>query len=155
MIHRLIANLKTGATTYRTGLLQAKAYRLLKQTTSQALRKYHISTLDWAMLGLLYDHPKGLRFNVVAKTLSVEAAFVTALAEELVTKKLLIITPDPQDRRAKVITLTAHARALVPEIEKVLRQSVKGLLSGIQRRSLLTYLDVLARIVDNAESSSR
>ena len=55
--------------TYRVGLLQAKAYRVLKHHTAKALSEFNISHIEWAFLGLLYDAPKGMRSSALAKEL--------------------------------------------------------------------------------------
>lgn len=47
---------KKGLTTYNTGIIQAKAYRALRTAISSALKKYHLTMSEWALLGTIYDN---------------------------------------------------------------------------------------------------
>ncbi len=138
---------------YRVGLLQTKAYRVLKQHTAQALEQYDISTVEWAFLGLLNDQREGLRMNIVAQELGVEAPFVTQMMHKLDKTKYLEYKQDPQDSRAKLIMLTDDGKQFVDSTEKHLRQALKPLLKDIGINGILTYLEVLQKIVDNSKKS--
>ncbi len=81
-------------TTYNTGLLQTKAYRILKSHTTELLRPYGITTIEWAFLGVLKDHKQGLRAVTIAQIIGVEQPFVTVLSNHLKKKQLVQIAPD-------------------------------------------------------------
>lgn len=138
--------------TYTIGLHQAKAYRILKQTTAAALEKYHLSPLDWALMGLLLENKAGIRPSELAETLGVEAPFVTVLVDQLKQKKLVMRQKDPNDRRARLIVLSAAGRRKVEVIERDLRQSTKHLLQGLSPSEVLTYVKTLKTIVANAHT---
>lgn len=140
-----LANIKT----YAIGLDQAKAYRILKHVTSQALEKYSLSPLDWALLGLLSDQKNGLRPSEIAELLGVEAPFVTVIVDELQTKKMVVRKKDAVDRRAKLVTLTAHGHRRVLLIENQLRQATKGLMKGVSPQEIIAYMKVLKAIIAN------
>ena len=44
-----------GLTTYNTGIVQAKAYRAMRISLTNALKKYNLSMSEWALLGTIYD----------------------------------------------------------------------------------------------------
>ena len=137
--------------TYHTGLMQAKAYRALKKHTRTMLQQYQLSTLDWALLGLLREATKGMRSLTIATDLGVEQPFVTVMLAKLKEKDLVTIVPDPSDGRAKLVTLTQKAKKLMPEIEKILRKSVSPLLQGASVQEVIMYVKVLEIIVANAK----
>lgn len=153
MIKKLMLKLITNTdslTTYKTGLMQAKAYRSLKQVTSKALEPYKLSSLDWALLGLLFDSPEGFKLVEIAELLGVESPFVTVLIDGLEEKGLVTRTVKAEDKRAKIITLTDKSREMIPVIEKDLLSYTKVLLKGASVSEVIAYIKVLSKIVENS-----
>lgn len=144
--------IKTTLTTYGVGLLQAKVYRILKSFTAKVLKKYRISTIEWAMLGLLYENSAGMRYVAIAKEIGVEAPFVSHLVDTLTKKDLIEIQADELDKRAKKVLLNAKGNELVGEVEKVLRQEIKKLLKGASPQGVIGYLKTMEKIVQNGEA---
>ncbi len=137
-------------TTYQTGLLQAKAYRILKQNTNSILSSQHeITSTGWAFLGFLYDNPDGVRLSDCANELGVEGAFITPLAGSLKKKGLIAYETAPDDARVKRATLTPLGKKFVAETEKVVRDQMKKLVKDVSIRDLMGYLKVLQAIVKN------
>jgi DNA-binding MarR family transcriptional regulator len=137
-------------TTYQVGLLQTKAYRVLKQHTAKVLAEFDVSTIEWAFLGLLHDAPQGMRLNVVAQELGVEAPFVTQMTTKLKKTGYFEHSEDPEDSRAKIIMLTKKGRDFVTMAEKHLRTETKVLFEGVSGSDLLTYITVLDTIIKNS-----
>jgi DNA-binding MarR family transcriptional regulator len=136
--------------TYRVGLLQTKAYRILNQKTTELLSKYQISSTEWAMLGLLFDSKDGMRLIHAADALGVEAPFVTQMIAHLKKYDLVVQAADAADSRAKVARLTDKGRAFVEETEIYVRKEMKSLLKGASIRDILGYLAVLQKITENS-----
>ncbi len=148
----IIQKISTAAhnsTTYRAGLLQTKSYRILKHSTAAALQEFDIATIEWAFLGLLNDVPHGMRPGDVADELGVEASFITHMVTRLKKTGLIELTTDRNDSRARNIALTSRGREFVIRAEQHLRIATKPLLRGIPLRDLITYLDVMQRIIEN------
>ncbi|MBI3572898.1 MAG: MarR family transcriptional regulator [Candidatus Kerfeldbacteria bacterium] len=148
----LFHTLRQGTKSYRAGLLQAKVYRLLKVTTAQLLKPDGISTLDWALLGILADHRRGMQSKSLAAKLGVDAAFITVLVRALETQGLLTRSVDQHDRRIKIITLTRAGQSFVKRTDVRLRKGIRPLLRGISAKDLSTYLQVLIHIERNGGS---
>jgi DNA-binding MarR family transcriptional regulator len=136
--------------TYKAGLLQAKAYRVFKKHTGNLLQPYGINTLDWALLGLIFEAPKGVRLSTLALDLGVEAPLVTRMTSMLEKKGFVSFAPDATDSRARLAFLTQKGKESVNKIESMLRKEMKPLFKGLGVRSLVTYLTVLIKIVENA-----
>jgi len=155
MIKNLMLKLITNTeslSTYKTGLIQAKAYRSLKQVTSKALEPYHLSSLDWALLGLLFDSREGFKLVEIAELLGVESPFVTVLIDGLEAKGLVKRTVKAEDKRAKMITLTEKSIEMIPGIEKDLLAQTKVLLKGVGLNEVVSYIKVLSKIVENSNT---
>jgi DNA-binding MarR family transcriptional regulator len=142
-------------TTYDIGMLQAKAYRVLKQQTNAALTSRDIGSIHWALLGLAYATPKGIRPSEAAREIGVEAPFVTTLAQSLGKLGYVSLVPDPDDSRAKLICITEDGKRFVADTEPYLRGKMKEYLKGISLDDLGTYVVVLERIVANASDASK
>lgn len=138
-------NLKT----YRVGLLQAKAYRNLKNKTALALKPYGLGTVDWAFLGVLYDTDRPMRFAEMADQLDVDAPFVTELIGKLLKEGYVKFERDTKDKRIKLVSLSSNGKMIVPKIEAVLRVKSKGWLQGLSVNEVLTYVSVLKKLSDN------
>ncbi len=140
------------STTYRVGLLQAKVYRILKNKTGEALSDYGISTIEWALLGLLFDCKAGLRASKLAEELGVEAPFITVLFAKLKKMGLVDHASDPKDSRVKIMHLTTKGTDFVPGVEKHVRAQMRPLVSGSAISDVLSYVTVLETIIENGKA---
>ncbi len=149
-------NLLSGTTlqysTYNVGLLQAKAYRLLTHRTNMLLAPYGLTSVQWAMLGVLFDNAQPLALVQLAEKLEVDPPFITVLVAGVEKTDLIKIEAHPKDRRTKLVSLTHKGRKLVPEIEKILRREMKTSIHGVNLRHLLGYYKTLQAIVANNKS---
>lgn len=135
-------------TTYQMGLLQAKTYRIIRGHLAKILSAYDLSIPEWTILGQVFEQ-EGIRLAEISVILSVEAPLVTTLADQLEKKGLVARSDDPQDRRAKLITLTEKGKDLVPKIEDNANQKIKELMQGISEQDLMVYNRVLEFIAKN------
>jgi DNA-binding MarR family transcriptional regulator len=142
--------LRRNRTTYQVGLLQAKAYRALKNVTSEHLEPFNLSTTQWAFLGLLLDKG-GLAPSVAADELGVEAPFVTVMVRDLKKRGLLTEEKNTQDSRRKVMCLTKEGERFVTETEAHMRSKMRPLISGVSPRAFVDYLLVLEQIIKNTQ----
>lgn len=135
--------------TYRAGLLQAQAYRALKQFLSIYLEKHNLMMNDWALLGLLYDGGP-MRLSALAKTLQVEPSLSTTMVNKLHKQELVKRLNDPADSRAKQVMLTSKGGKLVYAVEHDLRRAMKEYLEDISPAELVLYINVLAKLAAKA-----
>lgn len=139
-------------TTYHAGLVQAQAFRILKKRTNELLEPFGLSTVAWALLGLLYEQKEGIRSKEVADLLAVDQPFVTVLLAELKKQKLVDVVTYSEDARVKIVSLTSNGKALVPKVEKILREGMRPLLHDLSIKEIITYFKVLNYIVKNSNS---
>ena len=137
-------------TTYTAGLLQARAYRILKERTSVVLAPLGLSTTEWAFLGLLMES-KGMRPKHAADELGIEASFVTVMTAHLKKNGWIEEMSDTKDSRAKMLSLTPKGRTFVQKTEVHVRKEMRPLIEGAAPGDLLGYLSVLERIIKNSK----
>ena len=147
--NRMAENSETPS--YRSGLLQVMAYRILRTKLTETLEKYSLIVTEWAMLGILYESKSnGVHLADIAGTLHVEPPLITTMVAQLEKKELVDRRDDVRDRRAKFIYITQKGRELVPEVEKIMQETLSVLLRGISVEELKIYKKVLEAIVKNA-----
>jgi DNA-binding MarR family transcriptional regulator len=114
--------------------------RLLRQQIASALS---LSSAEYSVLLAVWYLERGndLTLRAIADHLHVAAAYVTAEVGRLADKGLLTKRPDPVDRRAISVELTAASRELFAPLAPLLRDVNAPLLAGIS----LDDLDIVHR----------
>lgn len=146
-IFQKILNYKKLTSTYAVGLIQAKAYRVLKHKTNVFLLPYHLTTVEWALLGILYESNDGETLTDLAFALGVKGPFVTRLATALTKKEYVAVTKSATDSRVRRMTLTTKGKKHVEHIEKLLKLESKEWIKDVSTRDLISYLRVLNAII--------
>jgi len=141
-----LLNVKNRHATYHIGLLQTKAYRVLKQRTNIALADEKIGSLEWAFLGVLYENRQGVKLIDLADAIGVEPPFVTELGSKLLKRGFVIYEKDKKDARAKLVLLTKSGIDFVDRVEKGLRLESKKWLRGLSAREVLLYIKVIEKM---------
>ncbi len=145
-----IALVVKNRTTYDVGLMQAKGYRTLKHLTASVLKPEGLTTVEWAMLGILSHHSKGLRSSEVASALGVQPPLVSRLITRAESGGWIIVDQG-EDKRERMVRLTPKGRAGVSRIEKKVRNALLPLLKGVNTADLAGYLRTLSIIVENGK----
>jgi len=111
--------------------------RLLRQEIASVLS---LSSAEYSvLLAVRYlEQGNDMTLRAIADHLHVAAAYVTAEVGRLVDKGLLSKKPDPVDRRAVAVELTAAARKLLARLDPMLREVNDPLLAGMSVHDLET-----------------
>lgn len=136
--------------TYKSGILQVKAYRILQARVSKTLGTFQLNPTEWSILGLIFENNNGIRHSELAKMLQVETPLITMLVNGLVEKELVERHNHPTDKRAKLLFVTQKSKTLIPQVEKVLSETLLQLLNGLTQKDMTIYKKVLEVIVTNA-----
>jgi DNA-binding MarR family transcriptional regulator len=131
-------------TTYRAGLLQARAYRRLKAFMTEQLESYNVTMMQWTLLGHIHDYSQqeGVRTNTLAGIFDVQTSLMTNMVNDLEKQNLVYRSIDPDDSRARRIRLTDEGIEFVDEVEQKIRAAMKEWLGDINRKHLQHYLYV-------------
>jgi len=142
---------KTDFETYTLLRMQAKTYRLVKNYVSPILTKHKLSTLDWSLLGLLKEYPKGCRFIQISQKMGVEPPFITELVSSIKKNKLIKTENDLEDKRAKILILTKKGEELVDSLEKQIQERLVNLLNDVSSSDFTGYINVMNHLSKKIE----
>jgi DNA-binding MarR family transcriptional regulator len=129
--------------------LARRAWRVMSGLVHDQDRKVAVSEalgVSWArvlLLRLLAAEPKTLR--AIAEWLAADAPYVTLMVDDLERRGLVRRKPHPEDRRAKLVQLTAAGRAAAARAEAILDEPPPAL-REVRAKDLATLLRVLERV---------
>jgi DNA-binding MarR family transcriptional regulator len=129
--------------------LARRAWREMSDLVHDQDRKATVSEalgVSWArvlVLRLLAAEPKTLR--ALAEWLSADAPYVTLMVDDLEKRGLVRRKPHPEDRRSKLVHLTAAGRAAAARAEAILDEPPAAL-REVPVKDLAVLLRVLERL---------
>ena len=134
--------------TYRAGVAQSSAYRVLMKFTDDAVKQYGITSMQWFMIGVIYDSGSaGVTVTDLSKLLDTNVPYVTNTLNLLESKDIIIRTAREADTRQKVVTIHPDFIDNIQQIEQDLRHKMQSVLyADITPQELLTYIKVLYKI---------
>ena len=134
--------------TYRTGIIQARAYRNLRNFMADKLKEHNLTSTEWSIMGVVSDETKngGIRVGDLAALLDVEAPFITKSVKKLMKRGYFEYGYDEDDGRVRLVLGTDKCHLKVVEIERYLRKEMRSWLSGVGLRELVGYIKVLRKI---------
>lgn len=154
VIKRLILKHLT-LTTYQIGMLVARTHRVLKAKTDAVLAPYDLTSVDWAVLGLLHDDQgQGIRLGDLGDELGVEAPFITVRIKKLSDRKLVAIKQTATDKRERLAVITPAGSTLVTTIEPILRTESRRWLKGVSVPSIKGFITVMKTVTLNNQKDT-
>jgi MarR family transcriptional regulator for hemolysin len=113
-----------------------------------------VTRAQWKVLFRLTRFP-GLRQVELAEMLDVEPISLSRIVDRLEEAGLVERVPDPADRRAWRLQVTAKAEPLVAKLKALGLQLVDEAFEGIAREELERVRGVLARVRENLSATPR
>jgi DNA-binding MarR family transcriptional regulator len=129
--------------------LARRAWRAMSELVHNQDRKVAVAEalgVSWArvlLLRLLAAEPKTLR--AIAEWLAADAPYVTLMVDDLERRGLVRRKPHPEDRRSKLVQLTAAGRAAAARAEAILDEPPAALRDA-PAKDLAALLRVLERL---------
>ncbi|MBY0538027.1 MarR family transcriptional regulator [Patescibacteria group bacterium] len=152
LLKRLIVKHLT-LTTYQIGVLVARTHRVLKSHTDAVLAPYDLTSVDWAIIGLLHDDKRtGMKLSVLSEELGVEAPFITLRIKRLQDRNLVSITAGKTDKRERLATITSAGSELVTTIEPILRKESRKWLRGAGPLDVKGFITVMKTVTLNDQN---
>ena len=115
------------------------------------LRALGFATAQLPVLTALKDGAK-LSQPELARWARVEQPTMAQLVARMERDGIVRREPAPADRRSSLISLTASARAKLPEGRAILVQGNKEMMRGLSDREVGTLLSLLERVLVNIEA---
>lgn len=111
---------------------------------------YHITRAHWLIMAKTY-HFKDDCFlqSEAVEMLMGDKTAVTRAVDDLVKRGWLIQEIDKQDRRNRVLKLTAKGEATVPVLLKTVNKTIAEMTAGIEENEMAITKSVLAKIIAN------
>lgn len=121
---------------------------LMEQTKRTIFRIAESHKLTPPQIGALHCIVRGCTsMSDVAQKLHCDASNVTGIIDRLVAQKLVVRAENEQDRRAKILQLTAQGQQIVDEIMQALPEQIGCTkLTAEERQSLHMMLVKLAAV---------
>jgi MarR family transcriptional regulator for hemolysin len=117
--------------------------RSYKSAVDKVAADYGLSQATGLPVLLIGRLGGGVRPGVLADAIGVEASSVVRLVDQLIESGLLERREDPQDRRAKILELTAEGKKTANLMEQALVPFRRELFSGFERADVEACLRVL------------
>jgi MarR family transcriptional regulator for hemolysin len=126
--------------------------RLLRTYADQKARRDGHTRAQWAVLLKLERH-EGLKQSDLAEELDLQPITLTRLVDRLCDNGLIERRPDPTDRRAKRLYLTAAARPLLDRIAVHVEELAETVLAGVDPAAVSVLLGQLGLARENLKQA--
>jgi DNA-binding MarR family transcriptional regulator len=110
-----------------------RAARATARRFDDALRPLRLTNGQFSLL-ISLNRPEPPGMGSIAALLAMDRTTLTAALKPLARRGLLEVTPDPQDRRSRLLTLTRAGRRLLAEAVPIWKRT-QGSLDGLVRGS--------------------
>lgn len=136
------------------GFLVYDAQRAIAKSLETALKPYEITPGQWNLINQL-ERAGELSQKELAERTRKEQATITRYLDTLERKGLVVRNKHKSDRRAHAISITDKARELIYSAQPATIDRADQLIDGIDQKDLDTFVAVLAKLKENAETISR
>ncbi|MFP4698385.1 MAG: MarR family winged helix-turn-helix transcriptional regulator [Eubacteriales bacterium] len=134
------------------GFLLNKASRSIKRKLDGKLSEIGITSQQFAVIRVVfgYDNKDENKLTpaLIAEELDFNRPTVTGIIDRLESKDLVCRQVNPDDRRSQIITLTGESRELIPELERLSKETIEEAMSGLTEKqvdNLKDYLNIIIR----------
>ncbi len=138
--------------------LARRAWRAMSELVLDHDRKVAVSEalgLSWARVQTLRRlPPQPLTLRDLAERLAADPPYVTLMVDDLEDRGLVRRMPHPQDRRAKLVELTAAGRAAVARADAIMDEPPAAL-RDVPASDLAALLRVLERLANEREAGGK
>jgi len=108
-----------------------RAARALARRFDAALRPLGLNNGQFSLMMSL-NRPEAPQMAAVARLLAVDRTTLTAALKPLQRRGLVTIAPDPEDRRGRLLRLTAKGRVLLASAAPIWEQTHRAVESGLR-----------------------
>jgi MarR family transcriptional regulator, transcriptional regulator for hemolysin len=130
------------------GFILNDVARMLKTYADYKASQFGITRAQWVVLVRL-DRFEGLKQAELAEMLDLQPITLTRLLDRLAECGLIERRPDPNDRRAKLLYLTAKAKPLLEQLGDLGNELMGTALAGVEREHVELMVAQLAIVKEN------
>ena len=132
--------------------------KIENEIRSRLRASFDITLPRFDLMAQLERHPQGLRMGELSKRMMVTGGNITGITDQLEREKLVLRVPDPKDRRAYSVQLTAAGRDAFAAMAVVHEGWIAELLHGVSpqdKTQLIDLLSAMKRQLNEPEQSER
>lgn len=133
------------------GYLMNDVTLLFRKHFDRRAVQFGLTRAQWRATKMLY-HREGLRQNELAEMLEMEPIAVGRVIDRLQAAGFVERRPDPRDRRAWRLYVTAQAHEVVDDMERIARELRREATAGIAYEEMRQALEVMGRIKENLQA---
>jgi DNA-binding MarR family transcriptional regulator len=116
------------------------------QIRSRLRNEFGITLPRFDLMAQLERHPEGLRMGELSKRMMVTGGNITGITDQLEQEKLVVRVPDPNDRRAYSVKLTAAGRRAFERMASVHEEWIDELLGGLSAPEKSKLTELLSKV---------
>jgi DNA-binding MarR family transcriptional regulator len=116
------------------------------QIRSRLRNEFGITLPRFDLMAQLERHPEGLRMGELSKRMMVTGGNITGITDQLEQEKLVLRVPDPNDRRAYSVKLTAAGRRAFERMASVHEGWIDELLGGLSSAEKSKLTELLSKV---------
>ena len=120
--------------------------RIENEIRSRLRNEFGITLPRFDLMAQLERHPEGLRMGELSKRMMVTGGNLTGITDQLEQEKLVARVPDPKDRRAYSVKLTAAGRRAFERMASVHEGWIAELLSGVSAQDKSKLIQLLSQM---------
>jgi MarR family 2-MHQ and catechol resistance regulon transcriptional repressor len=141
---------KDTSTPVHTWLVLMKAMQAITRYGLANLEKTGLGFSDFAVLEALL-HKGPLPVNVIGPKVNLTPGSISVAVDRLVSKGLVSRAECSQDRRVRIVTLTARGKSVIAPIFRKHVETIEKVFAGLSRRELRELQQQLKRVGKQAE----
>jgi DNA-binding MarR family transcriptional regulator len=128
--------------------------RIENEIRSRLRETFGITLPRFDLMAQLERYPDGLRMGELSRRLMVTGGNVTGITDLLEKEGLVVRVPDPHDRRAYAVKLTAAGRAAFTDMAVVHERWIEELLRDIAPADKATLIELLSKLKQGLDKST-
>lgn len=132
----------------QVGHLLRKAYQRHLAIFQQNVGDSQLTAVQFVTLCALRDHGPSSQTELVKAT-AVDQATIRGIVERLKAKALVLLEPDPEDRRKVIVRLSDSGRRVVDETVPRARQITELTMANLNPAERVAMLYLLRKMIDD------
>ncbi|MEU5850012.1 MarR family winged helix-turn-helix transcriptional regulator [Saccharopolyspora shandongensis] len=129
------------------GFLLSRAGGMVLGAVNKALVPLGLKVRSYSVLVLACEHSAGVNQRSVAATMGLDPSQIVGLIDELEERDLVARTPDPADRRNRLIAATEEGRRMRDEAQELVDQAHSAYFGDLPAEVVAQLREMLGRIV--------
>lgn len=134
------------------GFLLSRASGVIARSASEALAPLELRIRSYSVLVLASEEATGITQRQLAATMGLDPSQIVALVDDLEKRGLVHRTPDPTDRRNKLVGATEQGRLLAHDAQQRVENAHQGFFDDVSREDIHELRRMLRAIAFHGES---